>query len=126
MEHRLAIELMYRAYLDAHDLLVQGSAPSEIPELADFSSRLDDQTVFHVRALDLELRGREAIEQFLVESRQTLGLRESPETIVEHGDVVVAFNHVSIAGADGTISFPVVTVFEFDGDRISGCWGFSA
>ena len=99
--------------------------PSEIGELAEFSSRMDEATVFYVQALDLELRGRAAIERFMVESRQTAGLREVAERVLEHGNVVVSFNRGTITGAEGEASFPVVAVFRFDGDRISGCWGFA-
>ena len=62
---------MYQGYLDAHDSLVAGTMPSEIAELAEFSARMDEATVFYVQALDLELRGRAAIERFMVESRQS-------------------------------------------------------
>jgi hypothetical protein len=86
---------------------------------------MDETTVFHVQALDLELRGREAIEQFMVESRQTAGVREVPERVFEHGNLVVAFNRVTITGPEGDATVPVVAVFQFDGDRISGCWGFA-
>lgn len=117
---------MYQGYLDAHDLLVAGTKPSDIPELAAFSARMDEDTVFHFQSLGLELRGREAIEQFMVEARQTLGVRETPERLFEHGNLVVSCNRSSLTGRDGDTSFPVVAVFQFDGDRISGFWGFAA
>jgi len=126
MDRTTVVEQMYQGYLDAHDLLVAGTMPSDIPQLSEFSARMDDATVFHVQALDLDLRGRAAIEQFMVESRQAAGLREVSERTVEHGDVVVAFNRVTITGTEGDATFPVVAVFQFDGDRISGCWGFTA
>lgn len=125
MDRVQVIEQMYQGYLDAHDLLVAGTMPGEIAELTAFSERMDEATTFHVQALDLELRGREAIEQFMVESRQTAGLREVPERVVEHGDLVVAFNRATITGTGGDATFPVVAVFQFQEDRISGCWGFA-
>src|SRR6476659_7690199 len=125
MDRTTVIDEMYRGYLDAHDLLVAGTMPSAIAQLAGFSDRMDEATVFHVQALDLELRGREAIEQFMVESRQAAGLREVPERVFEHGNLVVAFNRVTITGPEGDATVPVVAVFQFDGDRISGCWGFA-
>ena len=73
---------------------------------------------------DVRLRGREAIEQFMVEARQTLGVRETSERMFEHGNLVVSFNRSSFTGSEGETSFPVVAVFQFDGDRISGCWSF--
>jgi len=125
MDRTTVVEEMYQGYLDAHDLLVAGTVPSAIPALAEFSTRLDENTVFYVQALVLELRGREAIEQFMVESRQTAGLREVPEQVLEHGDLVVAFNRGTMTGTEGDASFPVVAVFQFVGDRIAGCWGFA-
>ena len=125
MDRATVIEKMYQGYLDAHDSLVAGTLPSEIAELAEFSARMDEATVFYVQALDLELRGRAAIERFMVESRQTAGLREVPERVLEHGNLVVSFNRGTITGAEGEASFPVVAVFQFDGHRISGCWGFA-
>ena len=120
------VEEMYHGYLDAHDLLVAGTKPSDIPALAGFSARMDEDTVFHFQSLGLELRGREAIEQFMVEARQNLGVRETPERMVEHGNLVVSFNRSSMLGSQGESSFPVVAVFQFDGDRITGFWGFAA
>ena len=125
MDRTTVVEEMYQGYLDAHDLLVAGTMPSDIAQLAGFSARMDETTVFHVQALDLELRGRDAIERFMVESRQTTGLRETPERVVEHGDLVVAFNRVAFSDASGEPTVPVVAVFQFDGDRITGCWGFA-
>ena len=125
MDRTTLIEQMYQGYLDAHHLLVAGTVPSDIAQLAEFSARMDESTVFHVQSLDLELRGREAIEQFMVESRRTARLREVPERVVAHGDLVVAFNRATITGAEGDATLPVVAVFQFDGDRISGCWGFA-
>jgi hypothetical protein len=125
MDRTTVVEEMYQGYLDAHDLLVAGTMPSDIPELAGFSARMDETTAFHVQALDLELRGREAIERFMVESRQTAGVREVPERVVEHGDLVVAFNRVAFGDTPGEATFPVVAVFQFDGDRVTGCWGFA-
>ena len=126
MERTTVVKEMYQGYLDAHDLLVAGTKPSDIPELAAFSARMDETTVFYFQSLGLELRGREAIEQFMVEARQTLGVRETPERILEHGNLVVSFNRSSLTGSEGETSFPVVAVFQFDGDRISGFWGFAA
>ena len=126
MDRTTVVEQMYQGYLDAHDMLAAGTLPSDIPQLAEFSARMDDATVFYVGSLELELRGREEIERFLVESRQTLGLREVPERVFQHGDLVVAFNRVTITGAGGDASVPVVAVFQFEGDRIVGCWGFSS
>ena len=126
MERTTVVKEMYQGYLDAHDLLVAGTKPSDIPELAAFSARMDEATVFHFQSLGLELRGREAIEQFMVEARQTLGVRETPERMFEHGNLVVSFNRSSLTGSEGETSFPVVAVFQFDGDRISGFWGFAA
>ena len=125
MNRAEVIEEMYGGYLAAHDRLVAGTLPGDIPELAGFSARLDGDTTFHVQALGLDLRGREAIEQFMVESRQTVGLREEPERVLEHGDLVVAFNRSTITGTEGEADFPVVAVFRFQGDRIAGCWGFA-
>ena len=119
------IKQMYQAYLDAHDRLVAGTKPSDIPELAAFSARMDEDTVFHFQSLQLELHGREAIEQFMVESRQSLGLRETPEQVFEHGSLVVSLNRSTLAGSEGDASFPVVAVFQFDGDRVAGFWGFA-
>ena len=125
MDRTTVVEEMYQGYLDAHDLLVAGTMPSDIPQLAGFSARLDETTVFHVQALDLDLRGRDAIERFMVESRQTAGVGEVPERVVEHGDLVVAFNRVAFSDTPGEPTFPVVAVFQFDGERITGCWGFA-
>lgn len=119
------IKQMYQGYLDAHDLLVAGTRPSDIPGLAEFSARLDEDTVFTFQSLQLELRGREAIEQFMVEARQTVGIRETSEQVYEHGDLVVSLNRSSLTGSDGDASFPVVGVFQFDGDRVTGFWGFA-
>jgi SnoaL-like domain len=117
---------MYQAYLDAHDLLLAGTAPKDIPTLAGFSARMDEDTAFHVEALGVDLRGRDAIERFMVESRETTGIREVSEQVIEHGDLVVSFNHATIPGVDGDATFPVVAVFQFRGDRLSGCWGFAS
>ena len=125
MDRTNAVQQMYQGYLDAHDLLVAGTKPSDIPELAAFSARMDEDTVFHFQALQLELHGREAIEQFMVEARQTVGLRETSERVFEHGDLVVSLNRTSLTGSDGDTSFPVVAVFQFDGDRVSAFWGFA-
>jgi hypothetical protein len=126
MDRTTIVEEMYQGYLDAHDLLVAGTKPSDIPELAAFSARMDEDTVFSFQSLELELRGREAIEQFMVEARQTLGIRETPERTFEHGNLVVSFNRSSLTGSEGDASFLVVAVFQFDGDRISRFWGFAA
>lgn len=125
MNHTRVVREMYQGYLDAHDQLVAGTRPSQIAPLAEFSARLDEATKFRVEALDLELRGKDAIEQFMVESRQATGLREVAERTFEHGNLVVSFNRATITGADGDATFPVVAVFQFDGERISGCWGFA-
>ena len=119
------IEQMYQGYLDAHDLLVAGTKPSDIPELAAFSARMDEDTVFNFQSLQIELRGREAIEQFMVEARQRVGLRETSERVFAHGDLVVSLNRSSVTGGDGDASVPVVAVFQFDGDRVAGFWGFA-
>ena len=123
MDRTSVIEQMYQGYLDAHELLVAGTMPSDIPQLAGFSERLDDDTIFQFQSLDLELRGRTAIETFMVEARQMLGLRETPRQVYEHGDLVVSLNSSTIAGNDGTS--PVVAVFQFDGDRVTRFWGFA-
>ena len=125
MDRTTVVKEMYQGYLDAHDLLVAGTKPSDIPELAAFSARMDEATVFNFPSLKLELRGREAIEQFMVEARQSLGVRETPERMFEHGNLVVSFNRSSLTGSEGDASFPVVAVFQFDGDRVSGFWGFA-
>ena len=122
--HRTSVvQEMYRAYLDAHDLLVAGTSPSDIPALASFSARLDEETVFRFPSLGLELQGREAIDRFMVEARQAMGLRERSEHVVEHGDLVVSFNRTSVDGADHEV--PVVAVFQFAGDQVVAFWGFS-
>ena len=125
MDRTTVVTQMYTGYLDAHDLLVAGTMPSDVPELAAFSARMDENTVFHFQSLQLELRGREAIEQFMVEARQTVGLRETSERVFEHGNLVVSLNRTQMTGSDGDTSFPVVAVFQFDGDRVSGFWGFA-
>jgi hypothetical protein len=125
MDRTRIVEQMYQGYLDAHDLLVAGTRPSDIPELAAFSARMDEDTVFSFQSLQLELRGREAIEQFMVEARQNLGVRETSERVLEHGNLVVSFNRSSLTGSEGDASFPVVAVFEFDGERVSAFWGFA-
>jgi hypothetical protein len=124
MDRTTVIEQMYQGYLDAHDQLVAGTKPSDIPALAAFSARMDEDTVFHFQSLGLELRGRDAVDRFMVEARQDLGLREESERVVEHGDLVVSFNRTSVTDAEGG-AFPVVAVFQFDGDRISAFWGFA-
>ena len=123
MDRTTIVTQMYQGYLDAHDLLVAGTEPSDIPELAAFSARMDEDTVFSFQPLQLELRGREAIERFMVEARQTMGVRETSERVVEHGNLVVSFNRSSLT--DGDASFPVVAVFQFDGDRVAAFWGFA-
>lgn len=116
---------MYEAYLDAHDDLVAGTAPSDIPRLRGFSERLDDDTIFRFPALGVEVRGRAAIERFMVESRQGLGLREWSEHAVEHGDLVVSCNRSSFTSADDrSTGMPIVAVFRFDGERVLEFWGF--
>ena len=124
MDRASIVKQMYQGYLDAHDRLVAGTKPSDIPALADFSARLDDDTVFQFEPLQLELRGREAIEQFMVEARQTVGVRETSEQVFEHGNLVVSLNRSSLAG-DEQAGFPVVAVFQFDGDRVVRFWGFA-
>ncbi|HEX2576964.1 MAG TPA: nuclear transport factor 2 family protein [Aquihabitans sp.] len=125
MDRTAVIQRMYQGYLDAHDLLVAGTAPSDIPAVAAFSERLDDDTVFTFESLGLELRGRDAIERFMVEVRQTMGLREASERVVEHGDLVVSFNRTSLNADEGDASTPVVAVFQFDGPRVTKFWGFA-
>lgn len=125
MNRARVVEEMYRSYLDAHDLLVAGTKPSEIPELAAFSQRLDQDTVFHFESLHLELRGRDAIEQFMVGARQTVGVRETSEHVLAHGNLVVSLNRTTMTGSDGDVSVPVVAVFQFDGDRVAAFWGFA-
>ena len=115
---------MYQGYLDAHDLLVAGTNPRDLPALAEFSARLDEDSVFRFPSLGLELRGRAAIEQFMVEIRQSLGLREVSERVLQHGNLVVSFNRTTRAGSDAAV--PVLAVFQFDGDRVSEFWGFAA
>ena len=125
MDRTNVIKQMYQGYLDAHDRLVAGTKPSDIPELAAFSARMDEETVFSFHSPQLELRGREAIEQFMVEARQTVGLRETSEQVFGHGNLVVSLNRTSLTGSEGDDGFPVVAVFQFDGDRVSGFWGFA-
>jgi ketosteroid isomerase-like protein len=125
MDRTSVVTQMYQGYLDAHELLVAGTNPSDIPELAAFSARMDEDTVFRFPSLQLELRGREAIDQFMVDARQSLGLRETSERVFEHGDLVVSLNRSSFTGSEGDASLPVVAVFQFDGDRVSGFWGFA-
>jgi hypothetical protein len=62
----------------------------------------------------------------MVEARQNLGVRETSERVIEHGDLVVSFNRSTMTGSEGEGGFPVVAVFQFDGDRISAFWGFAA
>lgn len=125
MDRSSVVKEMYQGYLDAHDQLVAGAKPSDIPTLAGFSARMDEHTVFRFQSLDLELRGREAIEDFMVEARQNLGVRETSQRVFEHGNLVVSLNQSTLTGSDGEASFPVVAVFQFDGDRVSGFWGFA-
>ena len=125
MDRTNVVRQMYQGYLDAHDLLVAGTTPSDIPDLAEFSARLDEDTVFHFQSFDLELRGREAIEQFMVNTRQTVGLRETSERVVEHGNLVVSLNRTTLTGSEGDTIFPVAAVFQFDGQRVSRFWGFA-
>jgi len=125
MDRTSVIKQMYQGYLDAHDLLVAGAKPSDIPELAAFSARMDEDTVFSFQSLQLELRGREAIEQFMVEARQTIGVRERSEQVFEHGDLVISLNRSFLTGGEGGAGFPVVAVFQFDGDRVTRFWGFA-
>lgn len=125
MDRTSVVTQMYQGYLDAHDLLVAGTMPSDIPALAAFSARLDENTVFSFQSLQLELRGREAIEQFMVEARQNVGLRETSERVFEHGNLVVSLNRTLFTGSEGDDSVPVVAVFQFDGDRVSRFWGFA-
>ncbi|SDE68170.1 SnoaL-like domain-containing protein [Blastococcus fimeti] len=125
MDRTSAITQMHQGYLDAHDLLVAGTRPGDIPEVAAFMARLDEDTVFRFPSLQLELHGRAAIEEFMVEARQATGMRETSERVVEHGNLVVSFNRSSMAGGGGTAEVPVVAVFQFDGDRVSGFWGFA-
>ena len=48
MDRTSVIKQMYQGYLDAHDLLVAGTKPSAIPELAAFSARMDDARIQRV------------------------------------------------------------------------------
>lgn len=123
MDRTTVVEELYQGYLDAHDELVAGTMPSDIPALAGFSARLDEDTAFHFPSLGLELHGREAIERFMVDARRDLGLRETSERVVEHGNLVVSFNRSSLRGGEGDA--PVVAVFEFDADRVAAFWGFA-
>ena len=125
MDRTSLIEQMYQGYLDAHDLLVAGTEPSDIPELAAFSACLDEDTLFRFPSLQLELRGREAIEHFMVEARQTLGLRERSERVFEHGDLVISLNRSSFTGYEGAAGLAVVAVFQFDGQRLAAFWGLA-
>ncbi|WCO67051.1 hypothetical protein PO878_21405 [Iamia majanohamensis] len=125
MDRTRAITQMYQGYLDAHDQLVAGTMPADIPELAASSALLDDDTVLHFQPLQLELHGRESIERFMVEARQAFGLRETSERVVEHGDLVVSLNRSAFAGEDDAPSTAVVAVFQSSGDRISAFWGFA-
>ena len=123
MDRTSVVTQMCQGYLDAHELLVAGTKPGDIPELAPFSARLDEDSVFSFHPLDLELRGRDAIERFMVEARQTVGVRETSERVFEHGNLVVSLNRSSMAGSDADL--PVVAVFQLDGDRVSRFWGFA-
>ena len=125
MDRTSLVSQMYQGYLDAHDLLVAGTRPGEIAGLAAFSAALDEDTAFHFPSLHLELRGRDAIEQFMVEARQAFGVRETSERVVEHGDLVVSLNRSRLDGAEGDAGSPVVAVFRFDGDRVAEFWGFA-
>lgn len=125
MDRTTVVEQMYQAYLNAHDLLVAGTSPSEIPELAEFSERMDERTVFCFQSLQLELQGREAIERFMVEVRQTVGVRETPLRVFQHGNLVVSLNRSSFAGSEGDAAVPVVAIFQFDGERVARFWGFA-
>ena len=124
MDRTRLISEMYQGYLDAHDRLVAGTRPGEIDELAAFSAALDEDTAFHFPSLHLELRGRDAIEQFMVEARQTFGVRETSERVSAHGDLVVSYNRSRLTGG-GDAGSPVVAVFRFDGDRVAEFWGFA-
>ena len=86
---------------------------------------MDEDTVFHFQSLQVELRGRDAIEQFMVEARQTVGVRKTSEQVFEHGNLVISLNRSTLTGSKGDATFPVVAVFQFDGDRVSGFWGFA-
>ncbi len=123
MDRTEVIEQMYRGYLDAHELLVAGTSPRDIPELAAFSARMDEDTVFRFPSLGIELRGGEAIDRFMVEARQAAGVRETPERVFEHGNLVVSLNRSVMTGGDAGL--PVVAVFRFDGDRVVEFWGFA-
>jgi ketosteroid isomerase-like protein len=125
MDRTSVIAQMYQGYLDAHDLLVAGTRPGEIPELASFSTVLSEDTAFHFPSLGLELRGRDAIEQFMVEARQAFGVRETSERVVEHGDLVVSLNRSRLTAGEEDAGAPVVAVFRFDGDRVAEFWGFA-
>lgn len=125
MDRTRLISGMYQGYLDAHDRLVAGTRPGEIDELATFSAALDEDTAFHFPSLHLELRGRNAIEQFMVEARQAFGLRETSERVIAHGGLVVSFNRTRLDGGEEDAGSPVVAVFRFDGDRVAEFWGFS-
>ena len=125
MDRTTVISQMYQGYLDAHDLLVAGNTPGEIPELAAFSAALGEDAAFHFPSLRLELRGRDAIEQFMVQARQTFGVRETSERVFEHGDLVVSLNRSRLDGDEGDAGSPVVAVFRFDGDRVAEFWGFA-
>ncbi len=123
MDRTSVVEQMYQGYLDAHDLLVAGTEPGDIPALAEFSARMDEDTVFSFDPLQLELRGRDAIEALMVDLRKDLGVRETPERVFEHGNLVVSLNRTSMTGSDAGV--PVVAVFQFDGDRVRRFWGFA-
>jgi hypothetical protein len=125
MDRTGLVSQMYQGYLDAHDLLVAGTRPGEIDALAEFSAALDEDTAFHFPSLHLELRGRDAIERFMVEARQAFGLRETSERVSEHGELVVSFNRSRLTGAEEGAGSPVVAVFRFDGDRVAEFWGFA-
>ena len=53
MDRTSVVKEMYQGYLDAHDLLVAGTRPSDIPELAAFSARMDESTIFYFQSLEL-------------------------------------------------------------------------
>ena len=60
MDRTTVIKEMYQGYLDAHDLLVAGTLPSDIPELATFSARMDEATVFSFQSLYAGVAPRQA------------------------------------------------------------------
>lgn len=83
-----------------------------------------EHTVFCFQSLQLKLHGREAIEQFMVERARPseYARRRSRWSSAELRGLA---QPNLVDRSEGAASFPVVAVFHFDGDRVSGVWGFA-